>query len=222
VKESTTPSSVTAPLPSSPTAGSPSRWWLRLTSCSPYPRGNVGRDGGGSFRSPTEPVITPWSTGPGLGQGESLLVLGAAGGVGLAAVQIGAALGARVIAAVSSNEKKRVVTEAGASEVDTLRPRSAAGRVETDRSRRRRRRLRPGGGRLHRDRLPLDRLEGSPSRDRFRGRVDPFVARQPGPPQGLESGGGLLGSLRGNRAGGEPRKHGDPHRVVEGTAASTR
>jgi NADPH:quinone reductase len=53
----------------------------------------------------------------GLGQGESLLVLGAAGGVGLAAVQIGAALGARVIAAVSSNEKKRVVTEAGASEV---------------------------------------------------------------------------------------------------------
>lgn len=53
----------------------------------------------------------------GLDQGESLLVLGAAGGVGLAAVQIGTALGARVMAAVSSDEKERAVREAGASEV---------------------------------------------------------------------------------------------------------
>jgi NADPH2:quinone reductase len=37
--------------------------------------------------------------------GETLLVLGAAGGVGLAAVEIGHALGARVIAAASSDEK---------------------------------------------------------------------------------------------------------------------
>jgi NADPH2:quinone reductase len=37
--------------------------------------------------------------------GESLLVLGAAGGVGIAAVELGAALGARVIAAASSQEK---------------------------------------------------------------------------------------------------------------------
>ncbi|NDA72644.1 MAG: NADPH:quinone oxidoreductase family protein, partial [Betaproteobacteria bacterium] len=40
--------------------------------------------------------------------GESLLVLGAAGGVGLAAVEIGKALGARVIAAASSDEKLEV------------------------------------------------------------------------------------------------------------------
>ncbi|HEX2154723.1 MAG TPA: NADPH:quinone oxidoreductase family protein [Acidimicrobiia bacterium] len=52
-----------------------------------------------------------------LQQGESLLVLGAAGGVGLSAVQLGAAIGARVIAAVSSDEKEKAVTDAGASSV---------------------------------------------------------------------------------------------------------
>jgi NADPH2:quinone reductase len=36
--------------------------------------------------------------------GETLLVLGASGGVGLAAVEIGKAMGARVIAAASSAE----------------------------------------------------------------------------------------------------------------------
>jgi NADPH:quinone reductase len=46
--------------------------------------------------------------------GQTLLVLGAAGGVGIAAVEIGKALGARVIGAVSSEEKARVAQEAGA------------------------------------------------------------------------------------------------------------
>jgi NADPH:quinone reductase-like Zn-dependent oxidoreductase len=46
--------------------------------------------------------------------GQSLLVLGAAGGVGIAAVEIGKALGARVIAAVSSEEKAAAAREAGA------------------------------------------------------------------------------------------------------------
>jgi NADPH2:quinone reductase len=40
-----------------------------------------------------------------LAAGETLLVLGAAGGVGLAAIEIGKALGARVIACASSDEK---------------------------------------------------------------------------------------------------------------------
>lgn len=53
----------------------------------------------------------------GIQEGESLLVLGAAGGVGMSAVQIGAALGARVIAAVSSDEKEEAVVGAGASQV---------------------------------------------------------------------------------------------------------
>lgn len=46
--------------------------------------------------------------------GETLLVLGASGGVGLAAVEIGKAMGARVIAAASSDEKLEVAKTAGA------------------------------------------------------------------------------------------------------------
>ncbi|MEN3363772.1 MAG: NADPH:quinone reductase [Burkholderiales bacterium] len=46
--------------------------------------------------------------------GETMLVLGAAGGVGLAAIEIGKALGARVIAAASSDEKLEVCKTHGA------------------------------------------------------------------------------------------------------------
>lgn len=46
--------------------------------------------------------------------GETMLVLGAAGGVGLAAVEIGKVLGARVIAAASSDEKLDVCRRFGA------------------------------------------------------------------------------------------------------------
>jgi len=49
--------------------------------------------------------------------GETLLVLGAAGGVGLAAVEIGKALGARVIACASSAEKLAVCRQHGADAV---------------------------------------------------------------------------------------------------------
>ncbi len=49
--------------------------------------------------------------------GETLLVLGAAGGVGLAAVELGKAFGARVIGAVSSAEKAAAVRAAGADDV---------------------------------------------------------------------------------------------------------
>jgi NADPH2:quinone reductase len=48
--------------------------------------------------------------------GETLLILGAAGGVGLAAVELGKARGARVIAAVSSEEKAAAAREAGADD----------------------------------------------------------------------------------------------------------
>src|SRR5258707_420795 len=46
--------------------------------------------------------------------GETMLVLGAAGGVGLAAVEIGKALGARVIAAASSDAKLATCVAHGA------------------------------------------------------------------------------------------------------------
>ena len=48
--------------------------------------------------------------------GETLLVLGAAGGVGLTAVEIGKAMGARVIAGASTAEKLAVAREHGADE----------------------------------------------------------------------------------------------------------
>ena len=48
--------------------------------------------------------------------GETLLVLGAGGGVGLAAVELGKAMGARVIAAASSPEKLALAREHGADE----------------------------------------------------------------------------------------------------------
>jgi len=49
--------------------------------------------------------------------GETLLVLGAAGGVGLAAVELGKAMGARVIAAASTAEKLAAASAAGADDL---------------------------------------------------------------------------------------------------------
>ncbi len=52
-----------------------------------------------------------------LQRGQSLLVLGAGGGVGLAAVDVGRALGLRVLAAASSADKRAVATSRGAAAV---------------------------------------------------------------------------------------------------------
>ncbi len=48
--------------------------------------------------------------------GETMLVLGAAGGVGLAAIEIGKAIGAKVIAAASTDEKLAICRQHGADE----------------------------------------------------------------------------------------------------------
>ena len=61
--------------------------------------------------------------------GETLLVLGAAGGVGLTAVEIGKAMGARVIAAAGSPEKLAVAREHGADELIDYRTESIRDRV---------------------------------------------------------------------------------------------
>ena len=50
-------------------------------------------------------------------EGETVLVHGAAGGVGTATLQVAKGLGARTIAVVSTDEKERVAREAGAGEV---------------------------------------------------------------------------------------------------------
>jgi NADPH2:quinone reductase len=52
-----------------------------------------------------------------LREGETLLVHGAAGGTGTAAIQVGKGLGARVVAVVSTDEKELVARAAGADEV---------------------------------------------------------------------------------------------------------
>jgi NADPH2:quinone reductase len=49
--------------------------------------------------------------------GETVLVHGAAGGVGTASIQVAKGVGAKVIAVVSTDEKERVAREAGADEV---------------------------------------------------------------------------------------------------------
>ncbi|HEX3771349.1 MAG TPA: NADPH:quinone oxidoreductase family protein [Polyangiaceae bacterium] len=63
--------------------------------------------------------------------GESLLVLGAAGGVGLAAVQIGKRMGARVIAAASGPEKLAFCKENGADDVVDYAQEDLKERVKT-------------------------------------------------------------------------------------------
>ena len=61
--------------------------------------------------------------------GETLLVLGASGGVGLTAVEIGKALGARVIAAASSAEKLEITRQHGADELIDYKRDSLKARV---------------------------------------------------------------------------------------------
>ena len=68
--------------------------------------------------------------------GETLLVLGASGGVGLAAVELGKMLGARVIACASTAEKLEVCRRAGADDTinyETENLREAIKRLTQDR-----------------------------------------------------------------------------------------
>jgi len=65
-----------------------------------------------------------------LRQGETLLVLGAAGGVGLAAVELGKLMGAKVIAAAGSDEKLAAASEAGAAELINYHSEDLRGRVK--------------------------------------------------------------------------------------------
>jgi NADPH:quinone reductase len=62
--------------------------------------------------------------------GEKLLVLGASGGVGLAAVELGKAMGATVIAAASSAEKLEVARKAGADQFVNYSTESLKDRVK--------------------------------------------------------------------------------------------
>jgi NADPH2:quinone reductase len=61
----------------------------------------------------------------GLQAGETVAILGAAGGAGLAAVEIAKLMGARVIAVASSGDKLAFAREHGADEGITTRPRTS-------------------------------------------------------------------------------------------------
>ena len=63
--------------------------------------------------------------------GETLLVLGAAGGVGLASEELGKLMGARVIAAASSDEKLEVCKQHGADDVINYTNEDLRERVKT-------------------------------------------------------------------------------------------
>lgn len=86
------------------------------------PEGWSFRDAAGLF------VTAPTSyaalvTRAGVRAGETVLVHAGAGGVGLAAIQIAKALGARVLASAGSEEKRRVCVDFGADgTVDYTRP----------------------------------------------------------------------------------------------------
>jgi NADPH2:quinone reductase len=62
-------------------------------------------------------------------RGESLLVIGAGGGVGLAAVDVGAAMGMRVFAAASTEEKRQLARDAGAEVAFDVRTDDIKGRI---------------------------------------------------------------------------------------------
>ena len=75
--------------------------------------GSTGRRPAGSQRSSSQRT-TPSSPRPACGSGEHLLVHGAAGGVGTAAVQLGRVAGARVTATVRREELRPGVEQLGA------------------------------------------------------------------------------------------------------------
>jgi NADPH:quinone reductase len=65
-----------------------------------------------------------------LGPGETIFITGAAGGVGLATVEVARKLGARVIAGVGSDDKADIVRQCGASEVVNYRSEDLRERIK--------------------------------------------------------------------------------------------
>jgi putative PIG3 family NAD(P)H quinone oxidoreductase len=84
--------------------------------CLPLPKGVAPVDAAGL----PETYFTVWSNvfiGAGLGQGETFLVHGGAGGIGTTAIQLGKAFGAKVIATDSPRERCAICSELGADRV---------------------------------------------------------------------------------------------------------
>jgi NADPH:quinone reductase-like Zn-dependent oxidoreductase len=87
----------------------------------PLPEGRSFADGAALLLTYATSIHALYDRGR-LKAGETLLVLGAAGGVGLAAIELGKARGARVIAAVSNAEKAAAARDAGADDAIVYSP----------------------------------------------------------------------------------------------------
>ena len=87
---------------------------LPASRCLPLPDAMPLRRGRRLSRSPMAPRTWRWTTRRALQPGETLFVTGAAGGVGLTAVEIGKRMGARVIASARGAERLAMARAAGA------------------------------------------------------------------------------------------------------------
>ena len=136
--------------------------------------------------------------------GETVLVLGAAGGVGTAAIQIAKAAGARVIAAASSDEKCALCSSSAPTRRSTMRSvEPARGAEGADRRQGPRRRLRPGRRRSGRAGVPLDRLARPLSGGRLRRGGIPALPLN----LALLKGASLVGVFWGDFARREPKRN---------------
>ena len=154
--------------------------------------------------------------------GETLLVLGAAGGIGLAAVELGKVLGARVIAAASSDEKLAMCRQYGADATINYVSEDLKERIKVinqwpggrcGRRPRRRTLLRAGA--------PRHGLEWALPGDWFHHRRHPTYPAQPATPEGLLNRRRLLGQLHRSRS---PTQSGQPAptpRLAAGRQAQT-
>ncbi len=88
---------------------------VRASDCVPLP-GSMSFEHGATLMATYGTVHYALSRRAQLRAGESLLVLGAAGGIGLAAVELGRSCGAKVIAAVSTQAKLELALSRGASD----------------------------------------------------------------------------------------------------------
>jgi len=89
------------------------KWLVPATNVLPFPTGlSVEQAAGFTIAYGTSAYALRQRAG--LSKGETLLVLGAAGGVGSAAVELGSRMGAEVIAAASTDEKLAYATAIGA------------------------------------------------------------------------------------------------------------
>ena len=133
--------------------------------------------------------------------GETLLVLGAAGAVGLAALELGKVMGARVIAAASTEEKLELCRRARRRRDDQLRRGGPEGpRQGTHRRQGRRRRLRRGRRRVRGGGAAGHSLARAVPGDRVH-RRNPADPAQSHPAQGLRHRRRVLGRLQDARAG---------------------